>query len=287
MQKKYHLDYDFTNDSPMYKDTFLKQIGRRHCSQNETIRKHAHMDWFELTIAIDGEGIVTTNDKPKPISKGDIYLSFPGDFHEITSSGDAPLKYDYFSFSTENIVIKEELKRIVAETLSCDRRIFRDDMVSLAVSFVLSEITSDKKYRTDVISSALEQVLFLVIRNFAENKSENKKRNITAAEELCFQIMHYIDTHIYSITNLSDLSRVFHFNYNYLSRLFKRMTGKPIFDYYKSRRLDVAKLLILERKMNISQIAEILNYSSLYSFSKAFKNRFGISPTGYINSGDD
>lgn len=286
MQKKYHLNYRFEDQSSMYKDIHLEQIGRRHCSPGEIIGKHAHIDWYELTLAIDGEAIVATNDEPKTISKGDIYLSFPGDFHEIISSNEAPLKYDFLSFSTKNPVLKKEFKKIVSETLTCDRRIFRDDAVRSAVSFAISEISSDKKYRTEVLSSILEQVLFLVIRNFDENKKEYKKKNINAADELCFQIMHYIDTHIHSITNLSDLSRVFRFNYSYLSKLFKNTTGRSISDYYQTRRLDMARLLILEKKLKIHQIAETLNYSSLYSFSKAFKSKYGVSPSHYLEKND-
>lgn len=286
MQKKYHLNYRFEDQPSMYKDIHLEQIGRRHCSPREIIGKHAHINWYELTIAIDGKGTVITNDEPKTISKGDIYLSFPGDFHEIISSSEDPLKYDFLSFSTKNLSLKKELKKIVAETLSCDQRIFRDDAVRSAVSFAISEISSDKKYCTEVLSSILEQILFLVIRNFDENKKEYKKKNINAADELCFQIMHYIDTHIHSITSLSNLSRVFRFNYSYLSKLFKNTTGRSISDYYQTRRLDMARLLILEKKLKIHQIAETLNYSSLYSFSKAFKSKYGVSPSNYSDKND-
>ena len=57
-------------------------------------------------------------------------------------------------------------------------------------------------------------------------------------------------------------------------------------DYYQTRRLDMAKLLILEKKLKINQIAETLNYSSLYSFSKAFKSKYGGSPSRYLDKND-
>jgi AraC-like DNA-binding protein len=43
-------------------------------------------------------------------------------------------------------------------------------------------------------------------------------------------------------------------------------------------RLDVAKSLIEEGGLSLTQIAEKLNYATPYSLSKAFKNRFKISP---------
>ena len=286
MQKKYHLNYRFSEQPVLYNDTRLIQIGRRHCSPDEIIEKHVHINWYELTIAIEGSGTIITNDEPVNISKGDIYLSFPCDFHEIISSSDAPLKYDFISFNSNNPTIKKELKRIVYETYFCEQRVFRDEAVSSAVSLALSEISLKKKYHTEVLSSVLEQTLFLIIRNFDKNKNEHKKLSINAADELCFQIMHYIDTHIHAITNLADLSRVFRFNYSYLSKLFKNTTGKTISDYYQTRRLDTARLLIIEKKLKINQIAETLNYSSLYSFSKAFKSKYGVSPSHYLDRND-
>ena len=41
--------------------------------------------------------------------------------------------------------------------------------------------------------------------------------------------------------------------------------------------MKTAKALILEQKKTIGEIAEMLGYN-LYSFSKAFKKRYGISP---------
>ena len=43
--------------------------------------------------------------------------------------------------------------------------------------------------------------------------------------------------------------------------------------------METGKVLILEKKKNISEIAEMLGYN-LYSFSKAFKRMHGVSPKG-------
>jgi AraC-like DNA-binding protein len=41
--------------------------------------------------------------------------------------------------------------------------------------------------------------------------------------------------------------------------------------------METGKALVLENKKSISEIAEMLGYN-LYSFSKAFKKRYGVSP---------
>ena len=81
--------------------------------------------------------------------------------------------------------------------------------------------------------------------------------------------------------NLNVLSKYFGYSYGYLSELFSKTTGEKLIDYYTTRRLEAATLLLKEDQLNIIEIAELLKYSSIYSFSRAFKNRFGISPNLY------
>ncbi len=284
MNKKYHIDHAFLDNPVSYNDTLLYQIGRLYCMPDTVIGKHAHIDWYEITVITDGKGTVISNDIPLSVSKGDIYFSIPGDFHDIRSSTSAPLKYDFFSFNTENKTLKAELRDIVESGQYRTQRVFRDEQVNVSVSKVIEEISSKREYHHEIISLLLEQILYYIIRNFHNDAPTVRKKSINSSDELCFRIMYYIDTNIYNIENLAVLSDKFNYSYSYLSDLFKKTTGNTINAYYQTRRLDIAKLLIAEKKLKLNQIAEKLNYSSLYSFSKAFKQKFGISPK-YYNAG--
>ena len=52
-------------------------------------------------------------------------------------------------------------------------------------------------------------------------------------------------------------------------------------DYYRHRRLETARLLIDEGGLSITEIASLLRYSSIYTFSRAFKEFFGVPPAQY------
>ena len=113
-------------------------------------------------------------------------------------------------------------------------------------------------------------------------KNASKISAATQAESICYQIMNYIDTHIYTLSSLDEIASALSYNYSYISSLFKRTTGNTVFSYYNNKRLEVARQLITENTQKITEIAESLNYSSLYSFSHAFKERYGASPKKYI-----
>ena len=91
--------------------------------------------------------------------------------------------------------------------------------------------------------------------------------------------MNYIDTHIYSLCNLCELTEKFKYNYSYLSSLFKKTTNKTLAEYFRNRKLETAKALVIEKNKKIGEIAEMLNYSSTFAFSKAFKEKYGVSPS--------
>ena len=104
---KYYLTYTSMKNPVCYKNTMLIQLGRLYCLPTTVIEKHVHLDWYELTIVTSGEGTVITNGVSTKVSVGDIYLSYPGDFHEIFTSDTNPLKYDFFAFNTKNAMLKK------------------------------------------------------------------------------------------------------------------------------------------------------------------------------------
>lgn len=281
MKKKYHIIYDYVKEPLLYGSINLFQIGRLYCMPSAVVPEHAHRDWYELTIVTDGNGWVTTNGKSMAVSKGDIYLSFPSDFHKITSSNANPLKYDFFAFSSTNAEVDTIFKRIASENSSFDQRIITDPKIGSFVAFAIAEFYEQNTYKVKMLELLFEQIIILLIRACTVKVKQTFQNHPLSREELCYQIMYLIDTQLFSITNLSFLSDVLGYNYSYLSRIFKQTTGITISDYYQDRRLTAAKQLIEEGRVRFSGIAQMLNFSSQYAFSKAFKNRFGCSPQRY------
>lgn len=282
----YHLDKNYISNPLKFGNTLMYQIGRMYCRKETVIRTHVHMNVFELTVATDGCGVVTTNGVAVPIQKGDIYLSLPGDTHAIASSADKPLKFDFFAFHTENPALQKDLEHIIEHYYPAHTRIFHDERIKPLVSNAISEMLQGYLYAEEVLSAILSQILIYVIRGFKELAREKYSDTVSETEILCYRMMHYIDTHIYSLKHLEELSDVIGYSYGYLSAIFSKTTQRTLSDYYHEKRLDTARLLILQNELKITEISEKLNYSSLYAFSKAFTHRYGVSPRTYKKSAD-
>lgn len=284
VQKKYQMEYAFMGEPLLFGDILLFQLGRLYCMPLAEIGEHVQRNLYELTVVTEGEGVIATNGQDLPVAKGDIYLSFPADFHNIRSSAKAPLKYDFFAFHTTDGEIDRAFKQITAERRLYSQRVIRSEKLAAAVSSAIGEFCEKERYREDMLALLFRQIVLYVLRFFQCREIPAEKKNVNSMEEICFQIMHYIDTHLYSIKHLSVLSDELGYNYSYLSNIFKITTGGTILQYYQTSRLKAAEILIKEGKLTYSKIAEILNYASLYAFSKAFKRAYGVSPRGYEDS---
>jgi YesN/AraC family two-component response regulator len=63
--------------------------------------------------------------------------------------------------------------------------------------------------------------------------------------------------------------------------VFRKATGMNFSDYIAQYRLKLAKQWLIGSEMNISDIAEKLQYSNLQNFSRYFRKMEGLSPSEF------
>ena len=66
-----------------------------------------------------------------------------------------------------------------------------------------------------------------------------------------------------------------------LHRRMKELTGLSASDFVRNIRMEQAARLLRERRVNVSQVAYSVGFSSLGTFSKVFKKHFGQPPSEY------
>ena len=97
----------------------------------------------------------------------------------------------------------------------------------------------------------------------------------------CAAVRRYIDLHFKEPLTLDLLAEEAHMNKYYLSHAFKREFGVSPINYMISRRLEESKYLLAETDLSMSQIAQLLGFSSLSYFSQVFRKTQGLSPMEY------
>lgn len=101
-------------------------------------------------------------------------------------------------------------------------------------------------------------------------------------------MVEYVDRHLDQKLDLATLAEVAHFSPYHFHRLFQALMGEPLGDYIRRRRLEIAAVrLRAQLRVPVIQIALSVGFGSAEAFTRAFRARFGDSPTEWRKSKRD
>lgn len=128
-----------------------------------------------------------------------------------------------------------------------------------------------------------EEQLINYIRKTISLNPEKKNENDKNQEEIFLRkVISIIERNI-SNPNLSVelISQKIGLSSTHLYRKLKAITNKSTSDIIKNYRMQKAAQMIKNNEGNISEIMYSVGFSSLSSFSKSFKSKFGVAPSDY------
>jgi AraC-like DNA-binding protein len=257
----------------------LLQIGTSYCKPRTTVALHSHVGFFEISTVLSGKGVIWANNVAVPVKQGDIFISFPYDTHSLAADDQEEMKYSFCAFFLKDSDLIGEMEKLSLLYAKPSDRIIHSERINATLAAAIAEIGKEKVLQKKYLESLFTQLIIHIIRAF--NRQTPPAVAPGKREELCYQVMDYINTHIYTIESLEEIAHQFSYDYTYISKIFTKTTSQSISEYYRFQRLEVARTLIHEDRLKMSEIAERLKYSSIYSFSKAFKKQYGISPREY------
>lgn len=90
--------------------------------------------------------------------------------------------------------------------------------------------------------------------------------------------LHIIESNLDQPHTIRELARKVAMNECYLKKGFKALVGKTIHEYQQDLRIAKAKELLQHQGHSVTDVANILGYSSISHFSTAFKRVTGLKP---------
>lgn len=120
-------------------------------------------------------------------------------------------------------------------------------------------------------------LLELLARLLSDNFPHCLEAQAEHAHDVSRQIKDWIDADPARPIDLNALEKQFSYSKYYLERKFKERYGISLIAYRNRQRLSLAKVLLASH--SVSSVSEQLGFSSIYAFSRAFKNQYGIAPS--------
>lgn len=141
------------------------------------------------------------------------------------------------------------------------------------------ELSYEKLYHFNSIRKLHQWITDIMIDYSALLAASAVDRNgiIRAAKE-------YIQNNLDKNIKAKDVAEQVHLSESYFTIYFKNKTGTNFRDYVLKARIALAQKLLASGEINISEIAYRVGYQDYRSFSRAFKNETGMSPSEYMNT---
>ncbi|MEG1972306.1 MAG: AraC family transcriptional regulator, partial [Oscillospiraceae bacterium] len=150
--------------------------------------------------------------------------------------------------------------------------------------FALGKNFSPSKYQ--LLKNKFEIFLLSFIDTSNEAESETVSPfQLLSKQKLIAEIDAFLLANINETITLKQISEKLNISTSYLSSLYKKShPQKSIIQTFNELKINKAKQYLEQSDLNITQISDILGFSSVHYFSRIFKKTVGISPVQYVHS---
>lgn len=100
-------------------------------------------------------------------------------------------------------------------------------------------------------------------------------------QKILARVHQFLDDNIGRHLSLAQIAEAVYFNPSYLSRYYKRMTGRNLFDYINVSKTDAACAMLRDHQLKIQDIALKLGFESASYFTTFFRKMVGKGPQEY------
>lgn len=237
---------------------------------------HTH-NHTELFFIVSGKGQFLIQDQFFPVGINNLVIINPNVLHTEDSLNAQPLEY---------IVLGIDGIELANDENSNGQFSILDHMESVEISGCLRNILREMEQKNtgyeDVCQAYMEILIIRLMRS--TTLSVPSEPQISSGNRQCAAVRRYIDLHFKEPLTLEQLAEESHMNKYYLSHAFKREYGTSPINYMISRRIEESKYLLAETDLSMTQIAQLLGFSSLSYFSQVFRRTQSVSPLEYRQS---
>jgi len=204
--------------------------------------------------------------------------------------------YDTFAFFVSEEFYRRHLEKSGVKRSEIDsflrhtQTISRSAVLSESIQrYFFARVLQPEAFEKAEISH-LESVLLTEL--FSLGRKGNSKTLMSGSAQLqaatpsdetaLLRAVEFIESHLFEKLDVEALVTSSRTSQATLFRQFKRDLKASPLEYVRNRRMDEAKILLKTGNYQVGDVALLVGYEDLSSFSKAFKLRFGIPPSQWL-----
>ena len=252
-------------------------------------------NFWELVFIDSGKASITADNETIILRQGEAFLHLPNEYHNI-NTGDEFANSVIITFDSNSPYLKSlngkvlkfgEYEKSLLNIIVNEAKLSYSDKLN---ELYLTKMTkkANAPFATEqIIKNCIELLLINLLRNSDMVSTSPIEINVSCGSDKIVESVCSIlkdKQNNSSKIGLNELSCKLGFSKSYIKSQFKKMTGTTVIQYYINMKIDKAKMLLSQRKYTISEISDLLGFSSVFYFSRQFKTHTDMSPSEYINS---
>ena len=228
---------------------------------------------YQIIYCVRGSGVLRLDGVDTPICEGDAFYLPPNVSHEyfptdeiwethwVTFDGrECQAVLDFIGLSREKVFKIHDINAVDA--------IFKKILYLMKTNYYYSGFQCSAHLYQFLIE------LNRVMKMQTGAKDGAKLNQLTP-------VIEYIDNNFSRDLTLAELSGLIDLSPQYLCRLFKECLNMRPFEYLARKRVSQAKVLLLEDKLNVNEIARAVGYNDCSYFCAVFKKHEMLSPAEF------
>lgn len=245
----------------------------------KTERSHAHSD-IELFYVMDGTVTFILEDKEYILRRDDFLVVNVDNSHSYTAEDGILAACMHISYSELTAMMKQSMiffwcNTVMETSEACDelRRVIKN---------IISEQYHNQGQNVFYLNSLYFEMLNILTSDFLLGREDSHfSEEAHKFDARKHEIVEYIRLNFDRQISLEDLAKHLYLSYAYLSKYIKRQFGMGFAEYLNSVRLNFAVSQLLHSDQPVVRIAMESGFSSSAALNKAFREKYGMTPTEY------
>lgn len=286
--KHFHFDKNFWDAPVRLGFLSIYQIGELCCEQGFKVDSH-EQSVYEITYVISGNGFSFTDGEKVSLTEGDVLINSVGHQHAMMAAESDIFRYAYigFRFTDDETGLPQDdmvetLKRCYGER----PWLLLKNQESLLLPFMqcIDEFYTQTAYSQQMIKNYCEQIVIMAIRgaSVVQKAWLHSVNHLRSDSSAVYAAIRYVEKNIFNLSTIQKMAQDLGYSYTYLSHLFREKTGTTLQNYIYYKKIECAVQLLRYGGLTASQVAEMLHYESIQTFSKSFRRIMGVTPTQYM-----
>lgn len=233
---------------------------------------------YHLHVVLKGHGTLCVDKKEEKLGPGKLFMTKPGEKTKYTADKEDPWVYCWMTFDGPRALEFVQRSGFMKGVNSLDCFVDPDSFLQLCKKVI--DLPEVKPSNVMMRLGCMLEYIALAIESYYNSGLSERKKHEYPTEAYVEYAADFIRMN-YATAKIGDVAKYIGIHRSYLTGIFKEKMGLSVQEYLIKCKLERASEFLINTDNPIHEIALQVGYDNPLTFSRSFKNYYGISPKFY------